>query len=283
MSAIETESPKTKRRQNKKQSHSSNESKVSKSSSEGAETNDSKSNHDKRKSVSKSRAMSIQAKKKRSRNKSNHTAGALQAKTERAQAGGVSLSTNTVKAVSLNFHSNRADSYKKKAIINSVSKKLHKLCKTLKSFPDSPKNLSSKKVKQKKQSTLTRRTSNNKTITLGNFFPISYKKSSSKKKLQKNPEKQQSDTLYITASEKIPTLATSATASNQKQSATIPKNIVKAFLQHIKANLKSQPKMKAKFPQIFQTSQNSQILVPQPKPKTTQKIQVPAMPVSKAA
>ncbi|XP_032913463.1 uncharacterized protein LOC116995175 [Catharus ustulatus] len=270
VSAIGTESPEVKRGRSRKQSDSSNESEVGGSSSEGAETSDSEGDQDTRGGVSKGRATSVRAAGRRGRDRSGHTPGALQAGTGRAQAGGVSLGTDTAGLSSehqLPWQPSRQ--LHMKAIIESLSQKLQELCEALKSFSDPQEKTDSKKAKQKAQSTLTGRTSGGRAITLQDFFPISYKKSSSKKTLQ--------------ASEGIPAWAAGASASGQGQSIMIPKEIVKAFLQHMGASLESHPEMRAEFPQIFRTSQESQILVPQPGPGTAQRVQVPAMPVSEAA
>ncbi|KAF4797054.1 hypothetical protein TURU_077945 [Turdus rufiventris] len=48
---------------------------------------------------------------------------------------------------------------------------------------------------------------------------------------------------------------------------------------HMEASLESHPEMRAEFPQAFRTTQESQILVPQPGPGTAQRVQVPAMPI----
>ena len=94
MSAIETESPEAESQQIRrsgKQRDSSNESEVGGSSSEWAEGDD-----DKRGGVSKGRATSVQAEGRRGRDRRGRTPGVLQAETGRAQAGGVSLGTDTV-------------------------------------------------------------------------------------------------------------------------------------------------------------------------------------------
>ncbi|XP_032942022.1 uncharacterized protein LOC117010969 [Catharus ustulatus] len=278
VSAIGAESPEAKRGRSRKQSDSSNESEVGGSSSEGAETSDSEGDQDTRGGVSKGRATSVRAVGRRGRDRSDHTPGVLQAETGRAQAGGVSLGTDTAGLGSespLPWQPSRQ--FHRKAIIESVSQKLQELCETLKSFPDSPEKISSKKVKQKAQSILTGRTASGKTLTIQDFFPTSYKKSSSKKRLQESPKEQQGDTLCITASEGIPAWATGASASGQGQSIMTPKEIIKAFLQHIGASLESHPEMRAEIPQIFRTTQESQIVVPQPRPETTQRVQVPAI------
>ncbi|XP_032932177.1 uncharacterized protein LOC117005058 isoform X1 [Catharus ustulatus] len=284
VSVIGAESPEAKRGRSRKQSDSSNESEVGGSSSEGAETSDSEGDQDTRGGVSKGRATSVRAVGRRGQDRSGHTPGALQAETGRAQAGGVSLSADTASLGSeppLPWQPSRQSLMK--VIAESVSRNLHELCETLKRFPDSSEKISSKKVKQKAQSTLTGQTTSGKTLTMQDFFPTSYKKSSSKKKLQESPKEQQGDTLCITASEGIPAWAAGASASGQGQSIMTPKEIIKAFLQHMGASLESYPEMRTEFPQIFRTTQGSQIVIPQPRPETAQRIQVPAIPVSEAA